>query len=367
MPKKTPDLLILFSFLTLISLGLIMVFSATPSTAFEAGDIFYYFKKHLFYIILAILALDLGWRFDLKKLRRYSPIIFLTSLLLLILLFIPGLGKTAGGATRWYAFASLSFQPSEFAKLTLILFLAHIICNKGEKIKDAAAGLLPPLCLTMAPAILVFGQPDLGSAIMLVLIALSMLFSGGARLWHLIIIFLLSVQTALALSLSSAYRLKRLLAFMDPWKDPLGIGFNIIQSLLAVGSGGFLGAGLGASSQKFFYLPGQYTDFIFAILCEELGFVGASVTVILFLILVVRGLRTAYLTSDNYSRLVACGIAAWIGFQALINLGVVLSLVPATGIPLPFISFGGTSLFFSSLAVGILLKISAQPQENHKA
>ena len=356
--KQLPDLWLLFTFLILLSLGLVLIFSATPTTSLEFGDIYYYFKRQLLYVGLALFAAWVGFRMNYLHLRRWSIFILLFAIGLLLILFVPGLGRSAGGATRWIYLGPLSFQPSELAKLAIIIFLANALVNKGSRIKDFVNGILPLLLIVFFTAAIIFLQPDLGTAIMLVLIAFSMLYAGGARVWHLLILFFLGVEAVLALSMNSPYRMNRLMAFVDPWKDPLGIGFNIIQSLLAVGSGGVLGVGLGASMQKFFYLPGQYTDFIFAILCEETGFLGAAIVLGLFLAFSIRGIRTAVHAGDQFGRLLSFGIIVWIAGQAILNMGVVVGLLPTTGIPLPFLSFGGTSLILSSFAVGILLNIS---------
>jgi cell division protein FtsW len=266
------------------------------------------------------------------------------------------------GALRWIDLVFFSFQPSEVIKFTMILFLAHLLAKREEMIKDFFGGLVPPLLLVGIVTAIIVLQPDLGTAIAIAGTAFIMLFAAGANLWHLAGIGAIGIGGVVGLTLSSPYRAQRLVAYLNPWKDPHGIGFHIIQSLLAVGSGGLFGAGLGASRQKFFYLPQQFTDFIYAILCEELGFVGGVGVIVLFIIFAARGYRIALMAEDGFRSLLATGLVSWITLQALINMLVVVGLLPTTGIPLPFISYGGTATVVSLFSVGILLNISAGPR-----
>lgn len=358
MKNNNFDYLLLFSVLALSSIGLVMVFSASPTMALKMGDSYYFLKRHIFCLLLGFSALYFGLRLELKNLKKWAGAILLVSIMILLLVYIPGVGRKISGASRWVDLFFFSLQPSELVKFTTILFLASVLSNWKDRIKDFMRGLLPLLILIGLISGIIIKQPDLGTAISITCSAFVLLFVAGSRYVHLGLIGGIGLAGVLGLSLSSAYRLKRMVAYLNPWKDPQGIGFHIIQSLLAVGSGGFLGLGLGASRQKFFYLPQQFTDFIFAILCEELGFVGGTGVIILFILFMARGLRIAFSAPDYFSFLLATGLASWLTLQALINIMVVVGLIPTTGIPLPFISYGGTATIINLFSVGILLNIS---------
>jgi cell division protein FtsW len=290
-----------------------------------------------------------------------SMSLLLATLASLALVLVPHIGRVAGGARRWLSFGGpLNFQPAELAKLAVILYLAHFLANRGERTREFGAGMIPALVVLGLTAAPILKQPDLGSALILVLITFAMLFAGGARLEHLA-----AVPAVLAVIFRAGYRSQRLLAFLNPWRDPRGSGFHIIQSLLAIGSGGLVGLGLGHSRQKFFYLPERHTDFIFAIISEELGLVGSLVVILLFAALAVWGFRIAARCQDRYGALLASGLTTMLVGQAVLNIGVVSGSLPITGVPLPFISFGGSSLVLNDIAVGILLNISqyARPEE----
>jgi cell division protein FtsW len=359
MPKaKSLDYLLLFAVLALSAIGLIMVFSASPTMALKHGDTFYYVKRQLFYLGLGLLALFYGLRFDLELLKKQAVPVMIISVALLFLVFIPGIGRKVLGASRWIDLGLLSFQPSELIKFSLVLFLARWLADRPKLISDFVRGLVPPLLFLAVIFVLIIKQPDMGTGITIGATVFALLFFAGAKLWHLLLIGLGGVLGLIAMSLTTPYRLRRLLAYLDPWQDPQGIGFHIIQSLLAVGSGGLFGLGLGASRQKFFYLPQQFTDFIFAILCEELGLAGGLAVVVLFVLLAARGLRIALAATDDFRRFLAAGLTAWLTLQALINIMVVLGLIPTTGIPLPFISYGGTATVINLFAVGVVLNVS---------
>ena len=365
MSKKTsvgfyPDVPMLFLTLTLVCIGLLMVFSSTTIESLKAGDPFLYFKKQMIYVILGFGAMVFAMRFDHRRYREWVGIILGAAFLLLLVLFIPHVGRTAGGATRWIDLGPVSFQPSEFAKLALVIYMADFMARKKELIFDFVKGILPVLLVVGAACVLVLKQPDLGTVLVMFGSFFIMLYLAGARLSHLAALASCSAAGVFLLSILSPYRWKRIAAFIDPWQDPRGIGFHIIQSLIAVGSGGLFGFGLGNSRQKFLYLPEQYTDFIFAVFCEEWGFVGALVLIGLFIAFISRGLRICRNAPDKFSYLLAGGLISGLALQAVINMGVVVGIVPTTGIPLPFISYGGTSLVVSLYSVGILLNISSQ-------
>ena len=362
-----PDYIFLFIVLMLLSVGLIMVFSASPSVSLKFGDAYYFFKRQIFYLLFSLLAMYAAWRADFERLKRWTPSLFIFSFGLLLLVLVPGIGKKVGGSMRWLDLMLFSFQPSEFIKLTLIMFLALILSNIKERVLLFITGILPTLLITSMVIGAIILEPDLGTAATILAFVFVMLFVAGARLAYLGGLAGIALAGILFLSFTSPYRLRRLMGYINPWNDPLNVGFHVIQSLLAVGSGGFFGLGLGCSKQKFYYLPQQFTDFIFAILCEETGFVGAMVVLVLFLFFVLRGLRIARLAKDSYQSLLVTGIVVWIGIQALVNIFVVIGLLPTTGIPLPFVSYGGSSLLVSLLAVGLILNVSAQAKKRSRS
>jgi len=351
-----PDYILMFILMALLSAGLIMVFSASPTLGMQLGDSLYYLKRHVINLIIGAVALFVGFRIDYHVLLKWAPFGLCAAVLLLLVIFIPGIGRSVGGAVRWVDLSLLSFQPSEIAKLIVVIYLASSFASSnGENLPKLLFWALAPV---LAIAYLVLKQPDLGTTLVIAATTFVMLYLAGLQAKYLSVMIVAGVCAFAALSLTSAYRLRRMAAFLNPWKDPLNIGFHIVQSLLAIGSGGLLGLGLGASKQKFFYLPQQYTDFIFSILCEEMGFFGAAGVIILFVMFIIRGMRIARLARDEFGRLLAGGIVSWIAVQALLNLFVVTGMFPVTGIPLPFISFGGTALVVTLYAVGVLLNIS---------
>lgn len=361
MPKaKQIDYPFLLVVLALLAIGLIMIFSASPVMGIKHGDAFYYIKHHFLYLFLGLLALYYGIKLDLEALKKRTELILGISLLLLVAVFIPGVGRNVLGASRWIELGLLSFQPSELIKFSMVLFMAKWLSERQATIKDFVRGLLPCLLWLGLVLLLIIRQPDMGTAISIGATVFSMLFIAGAASWQLLSLLGIAAVGVLGLSLVAPYRMRRLTAFVNPWADPQGAGFQIIQSLLAVGSGGLLGLGLGASRQKYFYLPQQFTDFIFAILCEELGFLGGIGVVILFACFASLGLRLALSTADPFRKLLAAGIVSWLTIQALLNILVVIGLVPTTGIPLPFISYGGTATIINLFAIGVVLNVSRQ-------
>ncbi|MFC1767212.1 putative lipid II flippase FtsW [Candidatus Margulisiibacteriota bacterium] len=353
-----PDYILILIVFALVSIGVLMVFSASPIMGLQLGDAFFYIKRHLFSVLVGAIALYLGYKINYAEYDKWSIYLFSAAVFLLFLVYVPGIGRTVSGARRWIDLGLISFQPSELAKLFLIMFLSTQLVNKGEQVRDLLKGVLPLLLPTLLIAFLVYRQPDLGTAFVIVLVSLAMLFIAGAKKIHLAGLVGLGGLLVLVTSITSKYRVRRLLAFLDPWKDPQNVGFHIIQSLIAVGSGGLLGVGLGCSKQKFLYLPQNYTDFIFAIFCEEMGFVGAFGIILLFILFAARGIRVALNAPDKFSMLLSAGIVFWIMFQMFINVAVVTGLLPTTGIPLPYLSYGGTSIVVTLFATGILLNIS---------
>lgn len=353
--RKSPDFVLFITVMCLLSIGVIMVLSASEyKTLIYYNDSFYYFKRQLLWSLLGLVAMFIMINYDYRRLQRYIIPFLAISFVLLVLVLIPGIGREVNESRRWIG----PFAPAEFVKLCIIIFTAYGLSRGRERVKDFVGGVLPYLVVMGLAAALILKQPDLGTALSLSGIVIVMIFAAGARLSHLggiALVGLAAVFSAIALK---PYRMSRFMAFLNPWADPQDAGFQIIQGLYAIGSGGLFGLGLGQSKQKFLYLPENHTDFIFAIIGEELGFIGASLVIMLFILFIWRGLKIAIASQDPFASLLATGITAWVGVQAFMNIGVVTGSLPITGIPLPFISFGGTSLLFTMAAVGILLNIS---------
>lgn len=357
--RSAPDIWLLAAIGLILSIGLIMVYSASAVLAFrEFGDRFYYVKRQLLFAGLGTGALFLTMKYHYSVWKRWAPMALLVCFGLLVLVLIPGIGVVRGGARSWLGISSFGIQPSEFMKLAMILFLSKWLSEKQSDITSFAKGLMPPLGLVGLAFGLIMLQPDLGTGAVMVGASLILIYTAGARMAHLGALALVGVAGLVGLILAAPYRLQRITSFLDPWSDPLGGGYQIIQSLFAIGPGGLVGLGLGMSRQKFSYLPEPQTDFIFSILAEELGFLGGSMLILLFLIVVWRGIRAAIYAPDTFGSLLAVGITGIIGVQVLINIGVVIGMMPVTGITLPLVSYGGSSLTLLLTGLGILLNIS---------
>ncbi len=357
--RRAPDPWVFGAVVVLTGVGVVMVYSASAIVAHEwFGDSAFFLKRQAAWAVLGLAALALAQRVHYVRLRALAPVLLAAGLAALVLVLVPGIGRTAGGARRWLPVGgSLAVQPSEGMKLALVLYLADVLDRRGSRVGDLRA-IAAPLAVTAAVFALVVAQPDMGTALLLALVAGGMLFVAGARPRHLAAVGLAGLPVVAAAALSEEYRRQRLLAFVDPWRDPQGAGFHIIQSLLALGSGGFWGVGLGHSRQKFYYLPERHTDFIFSILGEELGVVGGLAVLALYGVLAVRGMRIARTAPDRFASLLAAGVTLTIVAQAAINIGVTTGVLPITGVPLPLVSFGGSSLLFTMVAAGVLLNIS---------
>jgi cell division protein FtsW len=342
----------------LLSIGVVMIYSTSAFFAQDTfNDSYYFLKRQALWIGLGLAAFACAVNIDYHTLRTRSLALLFTSIALLALVFIPGIGRTAGGASRWIRLGYFSFQPSEMAKFSLVLYMADVMARKQRQIEQFWRGLALPLVLSFLILGLVIMQPDLGTTVLMALIVVIMLFVAGVRLRLLLPLALAALPAIYALVLGSDYRRKRIIAFLNPWADPEGTGFQIIQSFLALGSGGLAGMGLAQSRQKFYYLPAAHTDFIFSIIGEELGFIGAGVIVTLFLILLILGMTICRKAPDFYGHLLALGIVSVISLQAIINIAVVTGTLPTKGLPLPFISFGGSSMIVNLFAVGVLMNI----------
>jgi cell division protein FtsW len=356
--SQGPDLILFLVTVALLSIGVVMVFSASSIKALEElHDPYYFLKRQLIFALLGLVAMVVVMNIDYRKYARWTYPFMAVALLLLVL--VPFIGEEVSGSRRWLNLGIFKFQPSELAKLAMILFLSTWAVKVKGKIQNFFV-LLVPLVVMGVYFVLIMLEPDLGTAGTLALTTIIMLLASGAKPIHFLLLGIPTVPAGIALIVAEPYRLKRLLAFKDPWADPLGAGFHIIQSLLALGSGGIFGLGLGRSRQKFWYLPEQHTDFIFSILGEELGFIGTMLVLVLFLLFAWRGLRIAMTAPDLFSSMLAVGITTMIVLQAMINIGVVTGSLPITGITLPLISYGGSSLLITLSAVGVLLNISRQ-------
>jgi len=357
--KNSIDFTLLITVLILLALGVAMVFSASSISSFmKYNDRFHYLKSQGFFAIIGILAMLFMSRFDYRVLGRFAGMLVLTSIVLLIAVFIPGIGYTANNATRWIKIGSQTMQPSEFAKFALIIFMAKSISNKKEKVRSFKHGVLPYIILMAIYFVLIVLEPNFSMAGNIVMITFAMLFASGTKIIYLVGWMIPLVPALVLIVLKKPYMLERVTSYMNPWADPLNTGYQAIQSLYALGSGGIFGLGLGNSRQKFFYIPEPQNDFIFSIIGEELGFIGTATIVILFLLLIWRGLRIALFCPDTFGCLLATGITCMIAIQVTLNIAVATVSIPTTGISLPFISSGGSSLLFVMMNMGILLNIS---------
>jgi cell division protein FtsW len=355
------DRWIMLTVAALVTVGIVMVFNTSYFFAGERfADPLHVFRKHLVSVTLGILACVGASRLRSSTYERYAYWALGVVVLLLIAVLIPGVGLVRGGARRWIGIGAMNLQPSELAKIAAVLYLARSMVRKGPRLTTFSLGVLPHFIVVGCMAALVVVEPDFGSAALLGVTLFAMLFAGGVRWRDLAIPILPIVPAAMYAIYSSPYRLRRVMVFLDPWEHPRDAGFQLVQSFLAFGSGGLWGAGLGESKQKMFYLPEAHTDFIFSVIGEELGLIGALAIVGLFALLAIRGLRVALQHPTTFGRLVAFGITTVLVLQAGINMAVVLGLLPTKGLALPFISYGGSAMIGAMTAVGVLLALSRE-------
>jgi cell division protein FtsW len=363
--RHQPDYSILVSVVALVAIGILMVYSSSGLRAYiNQDDTLAIVGPQILWAAIGLGVMAVVMRIDYRILRLLSVPGYLVAVALLVLVFVPALNRTVGGSARWLVIGPLpAVHPAEIAKLALIVYLAHWLANRGTRISSLRQGTIPFLLLVAPIVLLVMREPDLGTTIVIGATAFTMFFVAGASLWQFVAIVAAGFAAG-ALFMLRGYQIDRIRAWLDPWADPLGSGFHTIQGLLALGLGGLLGSGLGESKLAGgLYLPNAWNDFIFAIIGEEFGFLGAFVVLALFGILAVAGTRTALRAPDTFGALLAAGITAWLCLQAFINIGVVVALLPVTGITLPFISAGGSSLVVSFAAVGVLLSISRETLE----
>jgi cell division protein FtsW len=343
----------------LLALGMTMVLSTSYLHSQERyGDGTYFFRKQLIAMGAGVIALMACAMVPSALYRRFAYPLLAISFMILIMVLIPGIGVSRGGARRWIMFPGFAFQPSELAKLSIVFYLAHSMAKKEELIRTFSVGILPHLIVTGVFAGLLLLEPDFGTALILTMLLYFMLFIGGVRVSHLLATALLALPVLAYVMMTAEYRLRRLMTFLDPWSDPTGSGFHVIQSLIAFGSGQLFGRGLGESRQKLLYLPEAHTDFVYSVIGEELGLLGALAVLALFAVIIVRGLRLTGKIEEPFEQYLAFGLTVLLGLQALIHMGVVMGLMPTKGLVLPFISYGGSAMVINLMEAGILLGLS---------
>ena len=361
-----PANVIMYLVTTLLVIGIIMVYSTSSAkTAEGAGSMNIIFLKHVAWIIIAITGMLIMMKTDYHHLQRYSMVILIVALAGLVVVLIPEIGAKINGSRRWIRAGIFGYQPSEFAKLAMIIFLSGYIAKNREKMATFAKGFVVPIILIGVVSLLILKEPDFGTAMFITVVSFILLMTGGTRIIYVIFTLIASIPHIYQiLSKIPTYQHDRLLAFIDPWKDPMGIGYQIIQSWIALGSGGIAGLGLGESRQKLFFLPMSDNDFIFSIIGEEFGFIGTTCIIIMFALFAWQGMRICKAAPDAFGFFLALGITASIALQAAINVAVVTGSIPTKGLPLPFISTGGSSILLSLLGVGILLNIARQSENS---
>jgi cell division protein FtsW len=359
--RRSYDGLLLFAIIMLLMIGVVMVYSSSSVVALmEYNDSQFFMKRQLMWALLGLGLMALTMRVDHRHLskQRIALILLVVSLLMFGATLVPGLGRMINGSRRWLRLGMLSFQPSELAKFTLVVYLSYFMAKKGERIRDFKNGLVPAYVITALFLVLAALQPDFGSAMTFASVAGIMLFAGGANVLHLGGTVLAALPVVAVAVVHKAYRWRRITAFLNPWEDQDGAGYQIIQSFIAFGGGGVFGRGLGEGRQKLLFLPERHSDFIYAVIGEELGLIGALVVIGLFLIILWRGIKISLNAADPFSRFLALGITLLICLQGVINMGVVTGLLPTKGIALPLVSYGGSSLMITLGALGVLLNIS---------
>lgn len=353
------DRWMLFSLAVLLAIGITMVLNTTYLFSQERfGDGTYLFRKQLVAIGLGLVGLSVAVLLPPSVYRRLTGPLLVVTLIAMVLVLIPGVGVVRGGSHRWLGVSPFVFQPSELAKVTFVLYLAYTLSQKGDRLKQFVPGILPPLLVASVFIALLLAEPDFGSAFILSVITMAMLFVAGGRVMHIAGVALAALPVGAFFIMSADYRMKRLLAFMDPWSDPTNTGFQIIQSWIAFGSGQLWGRGLGQSRQKLHYLPEAHTDFIYSVIGEELGLWGALLILGLFGILLFRGLQLAIESDDAFTRLMVFGLTMLLGLHALVHMSVVMGLVPTKGLVLPFVSYGGSAMVVHLTVMGMLLSVS---------
>jgi cell division protein FtsW len=359
--KPSYDRVLAVSVLFLIITGLLMVFSASSMVGnYKYGSMIFFFGKQITFVVLSLFVMGISTRFNYQKLskNRWPLFLILFSIILLAGLFV--FGYEVNNALRWYNFLGIRFQPSEFAKLALIIYTAHFLSSRNEKLGELVSGILPLLLVIASLFILIMFQPDLSSAMVTGVIIASMMFISRMKFKHILGIVASLIPFVIYLLKTKGYQISRVKAWLKAWENPADAEYQIRQSLIGLGQGGFIGQGIGNSKQKFSFLPESHTDFIFSIVGEEFGFIGTSIILILFLLIFIRGIRIANQTANPFGKFLAVGLTLNIVVFAFINVAVVTMLVPVTGLSMPFLSYGGSNLIFMGLSVGILQSIVRQ-------
>lgn len=355
-PNIPFDNSLLWTVISLMVFGLIMVTSASMS--FSENDPFYYTQRELIQITISLLLMIITLYIPMQRWQQFASALLIVAIIMLIVVL--GIGASINGASRWIPLGIFNFQPAELAKLSLFIFLAGYLSRKSDEVQNRFWGFFKPMVVMTILSILLLKQPDLGTVIVLFMVTIGILFIAGAQLWQFIAILLTGVGAVICLILFEAYRLTRLLTFLDPWQDATGSGYQLVASLMAIGSGGITGQGMGNSILKLGYLPECHTDFIFSIISEEFGYVGVITLLTLLFFLTFKALAIGYRALNDgslFSGYLACEIGIWFGFQTFVNIGVTSGMLPTKGLTLPFISYGGSSLIVMSIAVAILLRI----------
>jgi cell division protein FtsW len=359
---RRPDPWLWLPAAALLLLGLLMVLNTTYFLGLEkTGDAFHYFKLHIAHIAVGLAALAILSQFSITGLRRLVTPLAVLSVAMLVALHIPGLGQMRGGARRWLRMGPVVTEPCEVVKFALVFFLADYLSRRQELLRDFKRGILPVFLIVGPVALVILKQPDFGSTVMIATLTFVMLYAAGAEARHLCASGAAAFCVLLIQMVAKSYRMRRLTAFLHPWQTARGAGFQLIQSFIALGAGGGWGVGLGAGRQKMFYLPQAHTDFVFAVVGEEFGLAGAAVVMALFCTILLRGMKIAHDEPDPFASLLAVGLTALLSLQALINMAVVIGLIPTKGLPLPFLSYGGTAIVMAMAALGAMLALGRRP------
>ena len=359
MKKKSIEISLLIYVILISLFGLVMIYSSSYIWAeYKYNDPYKYLKNQALFFVIGIILMNIVSKIDYKKYFKYSNKILITCIILLILVLIPGVGTVRNGSRSWFGIGSFGIQPSEFAKLGLIIFVSKYLSNNPNSMKSFKKGVLPILLITISIFGIIMLQPDFGTGTILVMTIIGILFVAGLNIKIFLRFGIVGILGVVGLILIAPYRLTRILSFLNPWSDPLGSGFQIIQSLYSIGPGGLFGLGLGNSIQKHFYLPEPQTDFIFSIISEEFGFMGIIIVYILFILIFYNCLKISMKCNDLFGKYLSFGITFGLIFQSILNLSVVVGLIPVTGVTLPFLSYGGSSLLITMISIGIILNIS---------
>lgn len=365
------DRYLVFAVVGILALGLLMVYSSSIVVSERSfGHPFYFFTRQAIYLVISLILAGFILRIEVEKWQQWGVRLLFISLFLLVLVLIPGIGRQVNGSMRWIGFGPVGVQVSEFAKLAMVIFMAGYLVRREYEIRTRMSGFIKPMMLLAFIALLLLREPDFGATTVVMVTALGMMFLAGARAWQFAALLLLVSAAMAILAVSSPYRMARLTTFLNPWANQFDSGYQLTQSLIAFGRGGWLGVGLGESIQKLFYLPEAHTDFLLAVLAEELGLCGLLAVSGLFILLVARAMiigRKAYLQGKHFSAYVAYGFALWLAFQTMINVGVNVGVLPTKGLTLPLMSYGGSSLLIALVVIAILLRIDYELRVNFYA